>query len=323
MRCLFVMDPAETMLPDKDTSFAFMRGALARGHECLHCLPKDVGIEPSGSGSPGVVAFARTIVVNDAPPHVTLGQVRRICTEDIEVVFVRKDPPFDSAYLHLTQILDLVSERLLVVNFPRGLMAANEKLFALRFQQHIPRTCISSNREELFQFLSDLGGEGVLKPLDGAGGFGVVHLNVGDRNARALVDLITLEGQRPALLQAFLPEVTAGDKRVLLVDGEILGAIRRVPRKGDIRANIHVGGTVEPTDLTAEELALVIEVGGSLQKEGLWFTGLDLIGANLIEINVTSPTGIQQLSRHLGRPVEQAVLAWAESRVREGRTQPT
>lgn len=318
MRCLFVMDPAETMLPDKDTSFAFMRGAQALGHECLHCLPRDVGFRGGE-----LTVQARAIRVSDKAPHVTLGAALHATQASLDVVFIRKDPPFDSEYLHLTQILDLVSGDLLVVNFPRGLQAANEKLFALRFESYLPRTLISAHRPEIFEFLSLLGGDGILKPLDGAGGFGVVRLRQEDHNARALVDLLTLEGQRPVLLQAFLPEVTAGDKRVLVLDGQVLGAIRRTPRQDDIRANIHVGGTVTPTELTGDEAQLVESVGSALSREGLWFAGLDLIGSRLIEINVTSPTGIQQLSQHLGRPVEQEVITWAEARVRERRLRPS
>jgi glutathione synthase len=317
MRFLFVMDPAETMLPDKDTSFAFMRGAMAREHECWHCLTNEVG-----SGPEGIRVLARPIFVNDRAPHVRLGDPRRLTTGDLDAVFVRKDPPFDDAYLHLTQRLDVVTKDLLVVNYPRGLQAANEKLFALRFPEFTPRTLVSANRDELFEFLAELGGDGVLKPLDGAGGFGVVRLQSTDRNARALVDLLTLEGRRPALLQAFVPEVTAGDKRVLLLDGKILGAIRRVPRPDEIRANIHVGGSVEATDLTPQEHERVTALSHALKREGLWFVGLDLIGGQLIEINVTSPTGLQQLSTHLGRPLERDVIAWAESRVLAKRTLP-
>lgn len=310
MRCLFVMDPAETMLPDKDTSFAFMRGATARGHECWHCLPGDVAY------AEGIIhARATRIEVADRVPHVTLRDRRRLVAHDVDVVFVRKDPPFDTEYLHLTQLLSLLPERPLVVNSPRGLQAANEKLFTLNFAPFIPRTLVSANRSELLDFLKSLGGPGVLKPLDGAGGFGVVQVSLGDKNAKALIDLLTHEGKQAALLQEFLPAVSGGDKRVLLLDGKLLGAIRRIPQPDDIRANIHVGGRVEPTDLTASELAVVDAVGPRLVEQGLYFVGLDMIDGRLIEVNVTSPTGIQQLSRHVGRPLELDVIAWAEARV--------
>jgi glutathione synthase len=239
---------------------------------------------------------------------------RELWLSDVDVVFVRKDPPFDAQYLHLTQLLDLASKSTLIVNSPQGLRDANEKLFALQFAQYTPRTLVTSSPTRIQEFLREIGGEGVLKPLDGAGGFGVVLLRRDDPNLRALIDLETQEGRQPALLQEYLPAVKGGDKRVLVLDGKILGAIRRVPHGNDIRANIHVGGTVEPAELNDVEQDLVSAVGGLLRSRGLWFAGLDLIGERLIEINVTSPTGIQQLAKHLGRPVEQEVIAWAEAK---------
>jgi len=310
VRILFVMDPAEIMISDKDTSFAFMRGALARGHETLHCLP--VQVHNYGRE---VFADARSIRVSDSAPHVQLGRTETVDLSGLDAVFVRKDPPFDAAYLHLTQQLDLVKDRTLVVNDPNGLRDANEKLFTFHFTEFMPRSLVCSSRERMLEFLSDVGGQAVLKPLDGAGGSGVVALTHGDRNTRALIDLLTQEGRSLALIQEYQSAVTEGDKRVLVLDGEPLGAILRVPRADDLRANIHVGGTVKPTELTAAELTLVRSVGEKLRKHGLWFVGLDLIGEKLIEVNVTSPTGIQELARFQGRPTEQDVIAWVERRV--------
>lgn len=309
MRFLFVMDPAEKMLPDKDTSFAFMRGAQARGHQCLHAEPRD--LLTLGAD---VLAVARPIRVSDTPVHVELGAREEVELAKLDAVFIRKDPPFDPAYAHLTQQLDLVKERTLVVNDPRGLRDANEKLFAFHFSQHMPRSLVASDPARILRFVEEVGGQAVLKPLDGAGGTGVVTLSTGDRNARALADLLTREGNELALVQEFLPDVVQGDKRVLVLDGEPLGAILRVPRADDFRANIHVGGDARPTELTPAEQSLVREVGAALSAHGLWFVGLDLIGEKLIEVNVTSPTGIQQLSRFAGRPVEQEVIRWVEER---------
>jgi glutathione synthase len=311
VRFLFVMDPAEKMLPDKDTSFAFMRGARARGHECLHCLPLDV----SNLGC-DVFARARPIAVSDSAPHVTLGAFERVELSQLDAVFIRKDPPFDTAYAHLTQQLDLVKDRTLVLNDPRGLRDANEKLFAFHFSEFMPRSLVSAEPREILEFVREVGGKAVLKPLDGAGGSGVVALALEDKNTRALIDILTAEGQRHALVQQYLGAVREGDKRVLVLDGEPLGAILRVPREDDIRANIHVGGVVHPTELGAEERALVANVGARLRQHGLWFVGLDLIGGKLIEVNVTSPTGIQELGRHRGDEPEQAVIAWVERTVR-------
>jgi len=309
MDFLFVMDPVESMLPDKDTTFAFMRGAQARGHRCWFCLPHQVYIEVRCVG-----AQVTQVHVSDTPPHTLKGETKQVALSELDAVFIRKDPPFDAQYLHLTQLLDLASSTTFIVNSPRGVRDANEKLFALQFDDYIPRTMVASSPARHLAFLKEIGGQGVLKPLDGAGGFGVVLLREDDPNLRALLDLQTIEGKRPALLQEYLPAVKEGDKRVLLLDGQVLGVIRRVPLGNDIRANIHVGGSVVPAELTSAERVLVRAVGEQLRARGLWFVGLDLIGERLIEINVTSPTGIQQLARHLGRPIEQDVIAWVEER---------
>jgi glutathione synthase len=309
VRFLFVMDPAETMLPDKDTSFAFMRGATALGHECLHTLP----VELMNRGR-DVFARARSIRVSDSAPHVELGAPNLVQLADIDAVLIRKDPPFDSAYAHLTQQLDLVTDRTFVMNAPRGLRDANEKLFTFHFAEHMPRSLVASDARQIQSFVEEVGGRAVLKPLDGAGGSGVVTLATGDKNSRALIDLITREGRELALVQEYLPAIEQGDKRVLVLDGEPLGAILRIPQPDDFRANIHVGGEVHPTELTAEEDHLVRSVGDKLKSYGLWFVGLDLIGGKLIEVNVTSPTGIQQLAHFAGRPLEQDVMRWVEAR---------
>lgn len=307
MRFLFVMDPAETMHPSKDTSFALMRGAEARGHQCLHCLPKDLY-----HYADDLRALARPIRVSDAIPHVVIGEAERVAVSGLDAVFIRKDPPFDTNYLHLTQQLELVRGKTLILNDPRGLRDANEKLFAFSFKQHTPRSLVTSEPALIHEFVRDIGGRAILKPLDGAGGIGVVALFSEDQNARALVDILTREGRELALVQEFLPSVRQGDKRVLMLDGEPLGAILRVPRADDIRANIHVGGTVCPTELTPNELALVRDVGVTLREHGLHFVGLDLIAERLIEVNVTSPTGIQELGRFLGTRPEEAVISWVE-----------
>ncbi len=315
MRILFVMDAAETMRADQDTSFAFMRGARALGHACFHCLPRQVSLR----GSDGF-ASAQPITVSDRAPHVELGEPERLELAALDAIFIRKDPPFDAGYLHLTQQLDRVRDSVLVVNDPRGIRDANEKLFAFAFHEHTPRSLVSSSPTELLEFVAELGGTAVLKPLDGAGGSGVVMLSLADRNARSLVDVWTQEGRRLTIVQEYRPEVRTGDKRVLLLDGQPLGAILRVPREDDVRANIHAGGRVKPTELTAAEAMLVAAVAPRLVAHGLYFVGLDLIGEKLIEVNVTSPTGIQELARFLGRPVEQDVIRWVEQ---NRRSRPT
>lgn len=310
MRFLFVMDPVEKMIPDKDTTFAFIRGAMARGHDCLHCLPKDVF-----NKGRDVFARVRPVAVSDQAPHSTLGAESVVELTKLDAVFVRKDPPFDAAYAHLTRQLDLVRSHVLVLNDPTAIRDANEKLYAFHFAELMPKSLVASEPKRLLDFVSEVGGKAVIKPLDGAGGTGVLALSLDDRNARSIVDILTKEGQELVLVQEYEPAVRVGDKRVLVLDGRALGAILRVPRQDDLRANIHAGGKVEATTLTPGEERVVSVVGPRLREVGLCFVGLDLIGEKLIEVNVTSPTGIQELGRLNGTKPELDVIAWVEGAV--------
>ncbi len=311
MKFLFVMDPPQSMHPEKDTTFAFMHAAIARGHHCYSCLPSDLY-----AVGKTLKAKARPTSVDRTEPYVTLEGHADLELRRIDAIFVRKDPPFDTEYLHATQMLDLVKGETLVVNDPAGLRAANEKLFALQFERWMPRTMVSRDRDAIFRFLREVGGTAVIKPLDGAGGSGVVALRHEDKNARALVDILTREGKHWAMVQEFQPGISEGDKRVLLLEGKPLGAILRVPRGDDIRANIHVGGSVFATELTDHEKELCEAVAPTLVEHGLYFVGLDLIGGKLIEVNVTSPTGIQELGRLTESQPEMEVMRWVEARVR-------
>jgi glutathione synthase len=303
------MDPVDRLAWDKDTSFAFMRGAARAGHEVLH-----TELHQIANRGRELEAVVRPLALHDGPPYLTAGEPHRIEFSSLGAVLVRKDPPFDVAYLRVTQQLDFVKHRVLVMNDPQGLRDANEKMFAFNFSEFMPRSLVSSSPKALLDFMEEVGGKAVLKPLDGAGGSGVVVLSSGDTNCRSLVDVWTEEGKRLSLVQEYQAAVRIGDKRVLLLDGEPLGAILRVPRADDVRANIHAGGRVVPTELTARERELVTAVAPKLRAHGLWFVGLDLIGEKLIEVNVTSPTGIQELSRFTGRAVEDDVIAWVERR---------
>jgi glutathione synthase len=305
------MDPVERVVPDKDTSFGFIEAATLLGHECLHCLIHR--IERTSGGDSRVTALATPLAIVDGRLSLR-GASQRVDLAELDAVFIRTDPPFDAAYAYATQLLEGVRGRTLVVNDPRGLRDANEKLYALEFPRWTPRTLVSSDRAALHAFVAEVGGRAVIKPLSGAGGFGVLAVSSTDSNARAIVDLLTREGQQLAVMQEYLPAVSRGDKRVLLLDGEALGAILRVPADGELRANIHVGGSVEPTQLDARERELVADVGPRLAAAGLYFVGLDLIGGMLTEINVTSPTGIRELSRFLGRRVSDDVIHWVERR---------
>ncbi|MBI5537307.1 MAG: glutathione synthase [Deltaproteobacteria bacterium] len=310
MRLLFVMDPIETMLPDKDTTFALMRAAQAAGHQNLHCLVRDLWVEQGR-----VHARVTTTAVCAEPPYAVHGDRFEVALGQVDAVLVRKDPPFDAAYLHCTQMLECERGRTLIVNDPRGLRDANEKLCALLFPEWTPRTIVSSDRTRIRAFVDSVGGLGIIKPLDGAGGRGVLRIAADDLNTPSIIDMLTDEGRELAMVQEYLPAVREGDKRVLLLDGKLLGAILRVPRADDLRANIHVGGTVIATTLTDREQRLVEAIGPRLREMGLFFVGLDMIGERLTEVNVTSPTGIQELGRLTGTAPEAEVIRWIERRV--------
>lgn len=307
MRFVYVMDPMDRVLPDKDTTFAFQRAAQARGHAALHCEPRDLFVRGGD-----VFARARHLTVSNDPPYAVFREYEEVRLADVEAVFIRKDPPFDALYLYATQLLELARGRTVLVNDPRGLRDANEKLYALNFAQFMPKTVVTSHEEVILAFVKEVGGVGVIKPLDLAGGSGVMMVRIGDKNVRSIIQLITDEGRRLAMVQEYLPAVEKGDKRILLLDGQVLGAINRVPRSDDLRSNIHVGGSVEPVDVTANERKMVADLAPRLKQDGLVFVGLDVIGERLTEVNVTSPTGIQQLSRHQNREVSDDVIAWAE-----------
>lgn len=322
MKLLFVMDTLDSVNPDKDTSFAFIAAAQDRGHECWHCLPRDVGVTSPGTGKTEGFARARRIattgdpVANPGTGTIALhGELQRLSLMEIDAVFIRKDPPFDAAYLYLTLVLEHARGGPLLVNDPRALRDSNEKLYALQFGKWMPPTIVTADREEILAFTRDAG-KAVIKPLDGAGGMGVLQLVHGDKNARAIIDLLTVEGRRLAMVQAFLPAVTTGDKRVILVDGEPIGAILRVPQGDDIRSNIHVGGSVVPTELTPRERELCADIGPRLRADGLVFVGLDVIGEHLTEVNVTSPTGIQELGRFQNARPANHLVEWVEARRR-------
>lgn len=307
MRFVYVMDPMDRVLPDKDTTFAFLRAAQGRDHESLHCEPRDLFVREGE-----LFARVRALTVSDAPPHATFGETKVVKLAEVDAVFIRKDPPFDNMYLMTTLLLERVRGKTLLVNDPRGLREANEKLYTLNFLEFMPRTLVASNEEEIFSFTKHVGGTAVIKPLDLMGGTGVLMLRSDDKNARSIVQLLTVDGTRLVMVQEYLPAVTKGDKRVLLLGGKILGAINRVPRSDDLRSNIHVGGSVEPYAITDAERAIAEGIGPRLAQDGLFFVGLDVIGGRLTEVNVTSPTGIQQLSQHQGRDVSADVIAWVE-----------
>lgn len=311
MRIAFVMDPLEHVNVDADTTFAFMLAAQARGHEIYHVRQRDL----SARGDVARAVVRRAEVRRTQGDHYSLGGTEHVDLHEIDVVFQRTDPPFDIDYLHAVHILELAEERgTLVVNKPSGLRAANEKLYALHFPDAIPDTLVTSSATEIKAFAREMGGRCVIKPVDGHGGEAVFVLALDDRNANALLEVMTEHGRTRIICQRYLPEARRGDKRVILLDGEPLGGIMRVPRADEHRGNIHVGGTVEQATLTDRDREICELVGPRLRRDGLWFVGLDIIGDHLTEVNVTSPTGIQEMSRLDGFDGAAAVLEFVERR---------
>jgi glutathione synthase len=312
MRFVYVMDPMDRVLPDKDTTFALQRAAQRRGHVALHCVPRELFVKDGE-----LFAKVRDLKITDTAPFFALGAAMDIRVADVEAVLIRKDPPFDVHYLYATLLLERARGRTLLVNDPRGIRDANEKIYAVHFARHMPRSLVTSDPARVFEFLRELGGKAVIKPLFGAGGQGVMLLDDADRNKKAIVEMHTAEGHDQVMIQEYLPGVTKGDKRILLLMGQVLGAINRVPRADDLRSNIHVGGRVEPCEVTPKERAVVADMAARLEADGLFFVGLDFIDEKLTEVNVTSPTGIQELGQHLGRDVAEDVIKWIEARAQD------
>ncbi len=294
MRIAFVMDPLEQVNVDADTTFAFMLAAQERGHDVYYTSQRRL----SARNDVARAVVQRARVQRKQGDHHELEAAEQVDLHSFDVVFQRTDPPFDIDYLHAVHVLELAEERgTLVVNKPSGLRAANEKLYSLHFPDVIPDTLVTASKSDIKAFAEEMGGKCVVKPVDGHGGEAVFVIALDDRNANALLEVMTKHETQRVICQRYLPEARRGDKRVIMLNGEPLGGILRVPRADENRGNIHVGGTVEKSELTERDLEICAAVGPRLREDGLWFVGLDVIGESLTEVNVTSPTGIQELSR--------------------------
>ncbi len=304
MRHLFIVDPLPGLNPDADTSVVFMRDAARRGHEIATCGVGDLSVGAGGRAQANWVATR----AREGRDWYTLGASGSSELGAFDVVWMRKDPPYDLNYFFVTHLLDLVPQRTLVVNSPRGLREVTEKLFILRFPDVCPESLVSRNIKELMAFREKLGGEMIIKPLDGCGGEGVFHLTKDDRNVQTILEMGTRHGTTYQIAQRYIPEVRAGDKRIIVVDGEPVGGVLRVPQHYESRANFHVGGTAAKTPITARERAICARIGPALVEQGIVFAGIDVIGDWLTEVNVTSPTGIQEINRLDGVQLERLVL---------------
>lgn len=308
---LFVMDPIGSIDIEKDTTFVLMLAAQERGHRVFYCELGDLSVEEGKA-----VAQARPATLRrEVGRHADLGAPRTLLLDDdCDVVFQRKDPPVDLDFVTATQILALC-RRALVLNRPDTVIWANEKLYAVQFPDLMPETRVSRRIPEFVDFLAKLGGEMIVKPLGGKGGEGVFHLRHDDRNLFSILEQVTGFGTKWAMAQRYVPEVRQGDKRILLVDGEPLAALLRVPAKGETRANLHVGGTPARAGLDAADRKIVDRLRPHLLRDGLFFVGIDVIGGRLTEVNVTSPTGIQEINALEGVRLELQVIEAVERRV--------
>jgi glutathione synthase len=312
MKIGFVMDPLDGINVTADTTFALMLGAQKRGHELYYIRPQDLSAE----GDEAWALITPVEVRADPNDKVTYGNEFYEPLHALDCVWMRKDPPFDEAYLYEVGILELAEEKgTLILNRPNGLRAANEKLYALHFPDVIPDTLVTNQAARLKAFMSDHGGQGVLKPLSGHGGEGIFVISEGDRNLNAMIEVSTKKGTEPIMCQEYLPAAREGDKRILMLNGEVMGAILRVPLQEEHRSNIHVGGSVEKTVLSEKERHICEVVGPRLVEDGLYFVGLDVIGERLTEVNVTSPTGIQEMSRLDGVDGPAQVMEWIEDKI--------
>lgn len=297
------MDPLEHISIEGDTTFLMMLSAQERGHSCWVYTPETLAMEDGQ-----VTAAGRSVTVRHVKgDHAEFGPWERRNLGEADVVLMRQDPPFDMKYIDYTFFLEAIHPKTLVVNNPVEVRNAPEKLFVTRFPQLQPPTLISADRDAIYDFRRRHG-DVVLKPLNGRGGSGVTRLLADDPNLDALLELHAQISTEPVILQKFLPSVTKGDKRILLVDGKPAGAINRVPPKGQIRSNLAVGGLAEPVELTKRDLEICETIGDELSRRGLLFVGIDVIGDYLTEINVTSPTGAVALKYFTG--VDATALMW-------------
>ncbi len=304
------MDPIESVDIAADSTFAMALEAQARGHGLYHYLPQHLSFRNGR-----VYAHARPLTVRPVKgDHFTLGDPETLDLAAVDVVLMRQDPPFDMAYITATHLLEHVHPQTLVVNDPVEVRNAPEKLFVTHFAELMPETLISSHKDDILAFRREFE-DIIVKPLFGNGGAGVFHVTPDDENLNALLEMFTELYREPVIVQRYLPEIREGDKRIILVDGVAAGAVSRLPPQGEARANFHAGGKALKTELTAREQDICAAIGPTLKERGLIFVGIDVIGDYMTEINVTSPTGIQEINRLDGVKIEADIWNAIEGRI--------
>ena len=306
------MDPLDSINIAGDSSFALMLAAQERGHSLFHYSAEDLNYR---DGRVWAKAYPVTVqhVVGD---HFSVGEpVNLDLGDEADVVLMRQDPPFDLGYITATHLLERIADKTLVVNDPAQVRNAPEKVFVLDYPQFMPPTLVTRSLDEARKFLAEHGAI-VIKPLHGNGGKAIFKVESDGANLSALIEVFNMTWREPHMVQAFLPDVAKGDKRIVLVDGEVAGAINRLPGEGEIRSNLAVGGSAEKTELTEKEREICAVLGPELKRRGLLFVGIDVIGGKwLTEINVTSPTGIVAIARFDGTDVAGMIWDAIEAKV--------
>ncbi|MDZ8223723.1 MULTISPECIES: glutathione synthase [unclassified Nostoc] len=320
MKLAFIIDPIHLLDPCHDTSVALIEAAQILGHEVWVTQANLLSVVESKAWAvlqrvelvPVQLLEGRWVAVN---PWYKLSDSCLTSLETMDAVFMRTDPPVNDSYLYATYILDYIDQnKTLVINSPNGIRGANEKMYALQFTKAIPETIVSADKQFIRQFV-EANKAAVLKPLGNKAGEGILFLQSGDRNFNSIVELSTFQGRVPVMVQTYLPEAKAGDKRIILLNGEPIGALNRLSSGTDFRNNMATGGTVAQTEITPREYEICTQVAERLRQDGLIFVGIDVIGGYLTEVNVTSPTGIREIDRLDGTHLGHQVIQWLEQTI--------
>ncbi len=321
MKFAFIIDPIEKLNPSHDTSVALMEAAQILGHEIWMTQAHQLTVI-QGQTWAKLTPVRLTPIVRDSDRWVVAEQWFLMDEptlqplETMDAVFMRTDPPVTIPYLYATYLLDYINpEKTLVINSPHGLRTANEKMYALQFTDCIPETIVSRDKQVIREFVEKKGAA-VLKPLGGKAGEGILFLEPSDRNFNSLVEISTQQGIYPVMIQTFLPEAKDGDKRIILLNGEPIGAVNRIPTGQEFRGNMAVGGRVAKTEITDREREICQKLAPQLAADGLYFVGIDVIGGYLTEVNVTSPTGVREIDLLEQVSLGQTVMEWLELRIK-------
>ncbi len=317
MKLAFIIDPIHQLDPCHDTSVALMEAAQILGHEVWVTQANLLSVVEGKAWAvlqqaelvPVQLVEGRWVAAN---PWYKLSERSLTSLETMDAVFMRTDPPVNDSYLYATYILDYIDQnKTLVINNPRGIRGANEKMYALQFTKAIPETIVSADKQFIQQFV-EAKGTAVLKPLGNKAGEGILILQSGDRNFNSIIELSTLQGKLPVMVQTYLPQAKEGDKRIILLNGEPIGALNRLSSGTDFRNNMATGGTVAQTEITPREHEICTQIAERLRQDSLIFVGIDVIGGYLTEVNVTSPTGIREIDRLDGTRLGHQVIQWVE-----------